>query len=106
MSMSEEFNRSHDNDNTEVSSAKQNNGTTSGIDSQTSASGNSDASAQNQGSGGTTYSWVNPKLHQGTGAQGSANPWRTNASGSWNSTGSGFLNRQPSAAVLLFFRFG
>lgn len=87
--MSEEFNRSHDNDNTEVSSAKQNNGTTSGIDSQTSASGNSDASAQNQGSGGTTYSWVNPKLHQGTGAQGSANPWRTNASGSWNSTGSG-----------------
>jgi serine protease Do len=46
------------------------------------------AAAGNQTAGGTTYSWVNPKLHQNTAqngqaAQGTGNPWNTGQAGNW-----------------------
>ncbi len=37
---------------------------------------------------GTTYSWVNPRLQQNAGGQGSANPW-SGAGNSWNSQSAG-----------------
>ena len=37
--------------------------------------------------GGTTYSWVNPKLRQDQGQQAGSNPWGAQNSGGWNAAG-------------------
>ena len=41
-------------------------------------------------SSGTTYSWVNPKVHQQSGSQGSANPWGSGST--WSGQGTGGQN--------------
>ncbi len=44
--------------------------------------------------GGTTYSWVNPKLRQDQGQQAGTNPWGAQNSGGWNAAGAEAGKRQ------------
>ena len=44
--------------------------------------------------GGTTYSWVNPKLRQDQGQQAGTNPWGAQNSGGWNAAGADAGKRQ------------
>ena len=57
-----------------------------------SSSQNKDTQNQNtqSQSSGTTYSWVNPKVHQQSGSQGSANPWGSGST--WSGQGTGGQN--------------
>ena len=50
--------------------------------------------------GGTTYSWVNPKLRQDQGQQAGSNPWGAQNSGGWNAAGADAENGSSTATRL------
>ena len=77
--MSEEFNKDLKQENTANTGSQE----TAGENKQ------EQSAAGGQTTGGTTYSWVNPKLHQGASenSQANGNPWSNGTTGSWQSQG-------------------
>lgn len=85
--MSEEFKNQNDNLNSQQTQTNTETGNAQ-------ANGAGAQSQQANTAGGTTYSWVNPKLQHTGDQQSGSNPWGANRSADWSAAGAAGGNRQ------------